>query len=100
MYRNYFLGTIEITNYTDSIVATKVTKLFSDALISFLEDKKVSSDIITKLQDYINGEEYDTDSIHIDIEGNIGNITGIFEDKTINARVNQFLIANKGILCL
>ena len=85
-------------HYLDSIVQTRDTKLFSDALISFLEESKTSSEIITKFQDYIENEQYETECIQIDIEENIGNISREITDKRIMARINQFVISNRSML--
>ena len=48
-----------------------VSIVFLDAMITFLQknpDVPISSAIITKLKRYIKDEEYDTDSIYLDID--------------------------------
>ena len=85
-------------HYSDSIVHTRDTRLFLDALTSFLEESKTSSEIITKFQDYIENEQYETECIQIDIEENIGNISREITDKRIMARINQFVISNRSML--
>ena len=78
----------------------KTTILFSDAAISFLNRNKVPSDSITALIKYIQDEEFETDSIHIDIEDDIGNIrNAIKNNKSIVTLVNRLIANNKSMLC-
>ena len=53
-------------------------------MISFLDENKISSYLITKLCDYLKEEEFETDSIYIDIEDGIGNIAIGMRDKSWN----------------
>ena len=64
---------------------------FSDALITFFVKCKLRSETITKLQKYIKEEEYETDSILIDIEDNILNLLHQMNDKKATFLINQFI---------
>ena len=75
------------------------TKLFLDVLMLTLVEKETSSDIITKLQNFIGIEDYDTDSIQMDIEDNIGNIQNEIGDRTIMSTMTQFIMSNKRMSC-
>ena len=80
------------------MISTEAGILFSDALVSFLEENKVRSDILTKLQNYIKTEEFETDSILMDIDNNIGNIYNEMNDETIIISTKQFIQIHKSML--
>lgn len=79
-------------------MSDKCNKIFSDALISFLKNGNISSVAITKFQQYISDEEYETDSIQMDIEDRIGNINHATKNEVIMVRLKQFIISNKSML--
>ena len=71
-------------------------------LISYLQEKLSSSEEINpkinELQNYINDEEYETDSIYIDFTDNIGIIPSAIQNPSIESGINQFMNENKSML--
>ena len=65
-------------------------------MISFLKEKNLSSDLVSKLQDYIERAEFDTDSIYMDLMDGIGNIKHHINDKTV-ILMTQFIQTNEGM---
>ena len=69
-------------------------------MISFLMENKTPSNMITKLKNYIDDEEFETDTIYIDIEDNIGNIANHIKDQSIIMSITHFIKTNKSMLFL
>ena len=65
-------------------------------MITFLDKNKTSSNIIKKLEEFIEKEEYETDSIQIDIE-QIGNIAIQMQDDKIIINIKQFIQSHKSM---
>ena len=63
----------------------------------FLEENKVSENIISKLKHLIETEGFDTDTICIDVVDNIGNIYNQMQDKKVVATIKQFIKADKSM---
>ena len=85
--------------WTDSISVGRAS-LFIDAAIQMLEERKVSSDMIDRLQNYIQNEEFETDTIYMDIEQNsngniIGNIADAMNNNTLMTLINGFIQNNR-----
>ena len=51
--------------------------------------------MISKLQKYIEDQEFETDSIQMDIEEQIGNIADELKDSTIMLFITRFVKNNK-----
>ena len=62
----------------------------------FLKENKISSNIITKLENYISEEEYETDSIYIDIE-EVGNIANQMREEKVIRLIMQLIQTNKSM---
>ena len=65
--------------------------------MTFLSEKETSSKAIKNLKKYIEEEQFETDSIHMDIEDNIGNIANKMQNKTMMILINQFITTNKSM---
>ena len=81
----------------DAIGSTGPTILFSDALISFLESSNVSTSLVTKLQEFFKTEEFETDTIYIDIEDDIGVIADGMENEAIMTSIHKFITTNRSM---
>ena len=68
--------------------------VFSDAMITFLEENKTPSNVTTKLEEFIEAEEYETDTIQIDIK-EIGNIAIQMKDDNAITWMKQFIQSHK-----
>ena len=74
-------------------------------MVTFLDEKRIPSDTITKLQNYLEDEQFDTDSIYLDIEddidGNvIGNIAMIMNNATLLKIIRDFIQYNESYVKL
>ena len=56
-----------------------------------------TSDTIRTLWNYVNEQEFDTDSICMDVEDNIGNISNQMNNKKIMILINQFIKTNNSM---
>ena len=68
--------------------------MFSDAMAAFLEEKKISGDVTRKLFHYIEDEEFDTDSIQMDINirsASKGNIAIVMNNDRLMIMMNTFI---------
>ena len=68
-------------------------------MMTFLEQKGISSDTLSKLKQYIQGEEFDTDSIYLDIEKDsdlIGNIAKKMHHENVMSLIRHFMESNMG----
>ena len=74
--------------------STNTNQVFSDAMRVFLVKNKISQNIITHLHEYIEKEEFDTDTIQIDTEIN-GNIAIQIQDKKVLTLIQQFIRSHK-----
>ena len=81
-------------------MSTHTSILFSDAMISFLMENKTWSDMITKLKNFVKDEEFETDSIYMDIEDNIGNIANHIKNESFIMSISQFIKTNKSMSSL
>ena len=77
-----------------------MSDVFSDAVIAFLKEKQISSDAVAKLRNYLELEEFDTDSIYLDIDKDsngyiTGNIANAMDDEDIMISIVYFLQSNK-----
>lgn len=59
-------------------------------MYAFLEKNKICSNQITELHEYIQQEEFDTDSVQIDVEIN-GNIVFNIQDEKFIILLQQFV---------
>ena len=81
--------------YTDSS-----SYLFCDALFEALS-KNISSEIIAKLRQYLQDEEFDTESIQDDVAANLnGNIALKMKNRFLSEAIWSFINSNKGTLFL
>ena len=61
-----------------------------------LQTNKTSTNLITELYEYIEQEEFDTDSIQLDVQIN-GNIAIAIKDKTISIHIKQFIQSHRSM---
>ena len=62
-----------------------------------LEKNRICTFLIAKLRSYIDRDEFDTDSIQMDIEDNIGNLRNEIANDAVMAMINQFIYTNKSM---
>ena len=70
-------------------------------MITFLTKTNVSPDGIKKLCQYVIDEEFDTDSIYIDIDSDgyiIGNIAQAMDNQRVMKLIKQFIRNNKSLV--
>ena len=71
--------------------------VFSDAVYMFLRRNKISEEMIAKLHEYVKEEEYETDTICLDINY-VGNIANHMNDQKCILWIRQFIQAQKRML--
>ena len=71
--------------------------MFLDAMMTFLRNKGISSDEIANLEDYIEIEEFETDSIYMDAsnEHTTSNIANVIDDEAVMMSITNFTHSNK-----
>ena len=83
---------------------TSDTILFLDALFDFLAVKNmnISEESITKLAKYIESEQFDTDSLKMDLHEAYenGNIVSIVKNNNIIIKIMTFIDSNKSMYML
>ena len=76
-------------NKMDSVV-------FSDEVYMFLRRNKISEEVIAELYNYVKEEEYDTDTICLDMD-HVGNIANHMEDDKCISSIKQLIPICKGV---
>lgn len=70
---------------------------YMDRVVAFLNETKSPSAMVHKLLEYFEYEEYDTDSVLLDVDERIDNIANHMENEAFMESIAEFILSQKSM---